>query len=299
MDNVLAQPERNALQTVHQLADAQRALASPQGSWTAVAATRFRMGRVDVSLPALGVPAYGVNYGQHMRLQRTLHGRTVGTSAGAGQLSLLTPDAPSRWVFDRPGDVALVFLSAEVFDRVIAEGSARGRDSVEIAPKFAIRDLVLERIAHQLLKEISEPGPASQIFTEELASELASHLVRAHSNIPSRGEGPHTIAPSRLKRAEEFMASNLHAELSLTDIASAAGMSVFHFAKAFKQATGQAPHQYLTALRLLQARAFLHDRSLSVAQVAALVGLSHSHFTAVFRRKMRMSPREFREVLCS
>jgi AraC family transcriptional regulator len=297
MDRMLAQPERSALQTVHQLADAQRTLASPQGSWTAVAATRFRMGRIDVSLPALGVPAYGVNYGQHMQLQRTLHGRTVGTSAGAGQLSLLTPDAPSRWVFDRPGDVAVVFLSGEVFDQVIAERSARGRGSVEIAPKFAIRDLVLERIAHQLLKEIAEPGPASRVFTEELASELAAHLVRAHSNIPARGERPHIIAPTRLKRAEDFMSSNLHAEVSLYDIASAAGMSVFHFAKAFKQATGQAPHQYLTALRMLQARALLHDRSLPVAQVARLVGLSHSHFTAVFRRQMRMSPSQFRDVL--
>ena len=71
-DSVLAQPERAALQTVHELAEARIALASPQCSWTAVAATRFRMGKTDVTLPALGIPAYGVNYGQHMRLQRTL-----------------------------------------------------------------------------------------------------------------------------------------------------------------------------------------------------------------------------------
>jgi AraC family transcriptional regulator len=76
-------------------------------------------------------------------------------------------------------------------------------------------------------------------------------------------------------------------------------MSVFHFAKAFKQATGQAPHQYLTARRLLQARALLHDKRLPIAQVAGLVGLSHSHFTVVFRRLMGMTPRKFREVLYS
>jgi AraC family transcriptional regulator len=299
VESVPARPERTALQTVHRLADARKALASPQSSWTAVAATRFRMGTVDVSLPALGVPAYGVNYGRHMQLQRTLNGRTVGTRAGAGQLSLLPPDAPSRWVFDQPGDVALVFLSGEVFDRGIAERTGRGRGSVEVAPQFAIRDLVLERIAHQLLKEISEPGPASQLFTEQLAEELAAHLIRAYSNIPPREGRSHSIAPSKLRRAEEFMMSNLHGELPLSDIASAAGMSVFHFAKAFKQATGQAPHQYLTARRLLQARALLHDKRLPIARVAGLVGLSHSHFTAVFGRLMGMTPRKFREVLYS
>src|SRR5262245_52638701 len=121
MDSLVAPTERSALQTVLELAEARTTLASPPKSWTAVAATRFRMGKVDVSLPALGVPAYGVNYGQHMQLQRTLNGRTVGTRAGAGQLSLLTSDAPTRWTFDEPGDVALVFLSGGVFERAIAE----------------------------------------------------------------------------------------------------------------------------------------------------------------------------------
>jgi AraC family transcriptional regulator len=299
VDSMLTRPEMAALQTVHQLADAQMALASLQSSWTSVAATRFRMGKVDVTLPALGVPAYGVNYGQRMRLRRTLQGRTVATSAGAGQLSLLTPDAATRWVFDEPGDVALVFLRAEVFDRAITEGTGRGRGAVEIAPKFAIRDVVLERIAHRLLKEISEPGLASRLIAEELAEELAVHLISAHSNVPQRQGRSHMIAPSKLKRAVEFMVSNIHGEPSLVDIASAAGMSLFHFAKAFKHATGQAPHQYVTAQRMLRARALLHDRRMSIGEVAGSVGLSHSHFTVVFRRQMGMTPTAFRDVLYS
>jgi AraC family transcriptional regulator len=299
LDSVLVQPERAALQTVHQLADARSSLASLQSNWTSVAATRFRMGRIDVTLPALGVPAYGVNYGESMQLRRTLNGRTVETSAGAGQLSLLPADVATRWVFDQPGDVALVFLRNEVFDRAIAEGSGRGRGAVEVVPRFAVRDLVLERIAHQLLKEISEPGPASRLVTEELAEQLAGHLILAHSNVPRRRERPPMIAPTKLRRTVEFMMSNIRSELSLVDIADAAGMSLFHFAKAFKQSTGQAPHQYLTAQRMLRARELLHDKRFSIGDVAGSVGLSHSHFTAVFRRQMGMTPTKFRDVLYS
>jgi AraC family transcriptional regulator len=255
------------------------------------------MGKTDVTLPALGVPAYGVNYGQRMQLRRTLNGRTVGTDAGAGQLSLLTPEVATRWVFDEPGDVALVFLRGEVFDRAITEGTGRSRGAVEIAPRFAIRDLVLERIAHRLLKETSEPSPASSLVADELAEELAVHLLSSHSNL-SRPQGrSYTIAPSKLRRALEFMSANIHSEAPLVDIANAAGMSLFHFAKAFKQATGQAPHQYLTEQRLLRARALLHNKRLSVSQIAGSVGLSHSHFTTVFRRQMGMTPTKFRDVL--
>jgi AraC family transcriptional regulator len=293
------QPERTALHTVHELAEAQVALCSPPATWASIAATRFRTGKVDVTVPTLEVPAYGINYGQYMKLERTLNGRTIGTRAGAGQLSLLTSDAQSRWVFDEPADVALVFLSGEVFHRAIDEASGRHRGAVEIAPKFAIRDLALERVAHLLLKEISEPGPATRLVTDELAEELAGHLLLSHSNLPSRQKRAHAMAPGKLHRVRDYILSSLHREIALVELADVAGMSLFHFAKAFKQATGQAPHQYLTAQRILQARALLHRNTLSVSVIAGLVGLSHSHFTAVFRRQMGMTPRQFRDVLTS
>jgi AraC family transcriptional regulator len=293
-------PEWQALATVHELTDARIVLASPQSDWSSVAATRFRMRKTDVTLPALGVPAFGVNYGRHMQLERTLNGRTIGASAVAGHLSLLPLDAQTRWVFAEPGDVALVFLNNQLFRRALEEGAARDPRSVEIAPKFVIRDLVLEGVAHRLLKEISEPGAASRLVTEELAQDLAAHLILAHSNVGRRlATRPYTIAPRRLRRTEEFILSNLKRDLSLSDIAGAAGMSLFHFAKAFKRATGRTPHQYLTAQRLLYARALLHDGSLSIREIASSVGLSHSHFTVVFTRQFGMTPSKFRAVLHS
>jgi AraC family transcriptional regulator len=105
------------------------------------------------------------------------------------------------------------------------------------------------------------------------------------------------MTPRKLKRAHDFIAANLDADMSLKDIAAAAGMSLFHFAKSFKEATGRSPHQFLTEFRLLQARSLLHDATLSIGEVAKAVGLSHGRFTAVFAREMGMTPSEFRAVL--
>lgn len=299
-DAELARPERTALELVHRLAAAQVTLVSPQTRWHYVAASRFRMGRVDISLPALEAPTFGVNYGPDMRLERTLQGRRVSGCGSAGYLSILPPDAETRWVFDKPGDVALVFLNRQLFDRAVEESVDLDPARVEVVPRFIIRDLVLERIAHRLLKEISQPG-ATRLLTEEIAQELASHLIRTHSNLAHLQGGDHSrsMAPGKLKRAEEFIVSNLQVEMSLQDIAGAAGMSLFHFAKAFKQTTGRTPHQFLTGQRLLHARSLLHDGRLSIGQIAKAVGLSHSHFTAVFARQMGMTPSKFRDVLQS
>jgi AraC family transcriptional regulator len=297
-DSEPAHSERTALQLVHGQAAAQVMLASPADRWSCVAASRFRMGRVDIDLPALGAPTFGVNYGPDMRLERTLHGHRISGRGLAGHLSILPPDSDTRWVFDEPGDVALVFLNRQLFDRVVEECVDRSPARVELVPRFIIRDLVLERIAHSLLKEIFEPS-ATRLLTEQVALELASHFISRHSNIDAPSERTHSMTPTKLKRAEDFIMSNLQIEMSLQDIATAAGMSLFHFAKAFRQTTGRTPHQFLTEQRLLQARSLLHDRSLSIGQIAKAVGLSHSHFTAVFGREMRMTPSEFRDVLQS
>jgi hypothetical protein len=55
--------EWKALETVHACARAEVRLASSASSWDALAASRFLLGQVDVNLPPLTVPAFGVNYG--------------------------------------------------------------------------------------------------------------------------------------------------------------------------------------------------------------------------------------------
>jgi AraC family transcriptional regulator len=300
VDQMPARPEWNALQTVHAQANAHVRLMSPQNAWNGIAVSRFRLGQVDVRLPPLAVPAFGVNYGQPLRLERTLHGRRMTGSATPGQLAILPPDADTRWIFDKTGDITLVSLSRQLVDQAVENGMDRDSRLVEIVPRFLIRDLVLERAAHQLLREIAQARPGGRLAAEALAQELVAHLIAAHSNLAvDPGRGSHAMAPSRLKRVQEFMRANLAKELSLQDIADAAGISVFHFARGFKYATGEPPHQYLTELRLAKARTLLHNPGLSIGEVARAVGFTHSHFTALFARRMGMTPTRFRQVLLS
>jgi AraC family transcriptional regulator len=290
--------EWEALETVHARAQAHVRLASHEDRWSGIAASRFRVGQHDFSLPLLGVPVFGVSYGEPFRLERTLNGRRTSGSVTPGQLSILPPDDETRWVFDRSGDVALVNLSRALLNQAIEESADRDPRSVEIVPRFLIRDLVLERVAHQLLSEICAPRPESCLVAATVAQELAGHLLVGHSNLgaalPSRA---YAIAPGRLRRVQDLMRANLARPLSLPEMAAAAGASLFHFARAFREATGRPPHRYLLQLRLCEARTLLHDPGLPIGEIARAVGYTHSHFTAVFTRHMGMTPSMFREVL--
>jgi AraC family transcriptional regulator len=288
--------ERKALETVHACMAADIELASPERGWEMIAASRCRLGRLRFELPPLGVPAYGVNYGPAVQLEGP--GRLRAMRFKPGHLAVVAPDARTHWVCDRICEVVTVCLSWDALERVALECTRRSRRTIEIIPRFGIRDVVLERVAHQLLREMMQPETGMRMRVQTRTYELAIHLLRAHSNLDRPVERhTRTIPPHKLKRTKDYICANLPRDLSLEEVAKVAGMTKFHFAKAFRQATGRAPHRYLTEHRILRGRTLLHDRNLSVQDIAAAVGFTHSHFTRLFTRYMSMTPTMFRGLL--
>ena len=98
--------EWKALETVHTRAQAHVRLASVESAWKGIAVSRFRLGQNDVCLPPLRVPAFGVSYGAPAQLERICNGLRVSGTVTPGRLAILPPDAGTRWIFERTGDVA-------------------------------------------------------------------------------------------------------------------------------------------------------------------------------------------------
>lgn len=288
---------RRVLETIHARAAADVQYASPERGWDAIAVSRFRPGRLDIDLPPLHVAAFGVNYGP--TIQVACSGRARAVLLKPGHLFVAGPDHPIRLVCDRVCDIVTVCLCGDTLDRAIAENNPRAPESIEIASKLAIRDLVLERIAHQLLREVTRPEPETLMRVQARAHELATHLRHAYSSTGWPLSEERTIPPHKLKRVKDFICANLTRDLPLAEVAAVAEMTVFHFAKAFRGATGRAPHQYLIERRILRARTLLHDLSLSIRDVANAIGFTHSYFTRIFARHMGMTPTAFRDLLKS
>jgi AraC family transcriptional regulator len=288
--------ERKALETVHSCMAADVQLASPERGWDMIAAGRCRLGRLHVELPPLGVPAYGVSYGPAIQLEGPRRPRAVRFKPG--NLAIVAPDVATQWACNQVCDLVAVCLSWDAIERFALECTPRSPRTIEIIPSFGIRDLVLERVAHQLLREMTQPETGMRMRVQARTYELAMHLLRAHSNLDRRlDRQARTIPPHKLKRAKEYICANLARDLSLDEVAAVAGMTKFHFAKAFRQATGRAPHRYLTEHRILRGRTLLHDRNLSIHDIAGALGFTHSHFTRLFTRHMGMTPTAFRKLL--
>jgi AraC-like DNA-binding protein len=99
------------------------------------------------------------------------------------------------------------------------------------------------------------------------------------------------LAPGITRRISQYIDSHIGENISLEAMAEMAGLSVFHFSRAFRQATGVAPHGYLLQRRIEHAAHLLSRTELPLSEIALAVGFSdHSHFARHFRRHTGTTP---------
>jgi AraC-like DNA-binding protein len=105
------------------------------------------------------------------------------------------------------------------------------------------------------------------------------------------------LAPRALRRVCEYIDENFATNVDFDALATTAGMSRCHFARAFKQSVGTTPHDYLTRQRLDKAMEFLADSDLCLAEIALACGFAdQSHFTRVFSRTLGTTPGAWRRA---
>ncbi len=96
---------------------------------------------------------------------------------------------------------------------------------------------------------------------------------------------------SRIAKAIQQLKAEYQSPLSVSDLASTAGMSLSSFHQHFKSVTGTTPLQYLKDIRLIAAKAMLLNRSHAVSQVSYAIGYeSPTHFSRDYRRKFGLPP---------
>ncbi len=161
-----------------------------------------------------------------------------------------------------------------------------------------INDPKLQAMLTAMRHEMLEGAAGWREVIHSIVQQLVVHLLRSHVNLKRSEELELSrvgIVDRRLRRAIEFMHDNCARELSLAEIAAAAYLSEFHFARLFKKITGATPHTYLAALRLERARKLLAETDLAITEVGARVGYnSQSHFTKIFREATGLTPHAFR-----
>jgi AraC family transcriptional regulator len=94
------------------------------------------------------------------------------------------------------------------------------------------------------------------------------------------------------------MEAELDGPVPMGQIAGACGISVAHFARAFKLTTGLPPHRWLLERRVERSKSLLMTTALSLVDIANTCGFAEqSHFTRVFTKRVGISPGAWRRAV--
>lgn len=247
-----------------------------------------------VSAPAIDYHYVSVTLGNPLQVEGILSSGRMSADVHKGQVIIMAAGQANTWRWSDTTEEAHIFLDPRLVTRVADEAGYR---NAEVLNRCAVDDDHVRQIVMGLVEELDSLGPTSKMMVETGAEFLAHHLLRRHSAKPIREIHCGGLAPSQLRIVERYTEDHLEGVISLADLAAAAGLSPFHFARSFKRTTGRTPHVWLTAKRMERARLLIETSALSILEVANRTGFeSQSHFGQVFRKWVGVSPTKLRQL---
>jgi AraC-like DNA-binding protein len=141
---------------------------------------------------------------------------------------------------------------------------------------------------------INTPEPANAASRSiRPQSPAVANLARAIVFAPPSVRGG--LPPRTLQRVRDYIEANLNENISIQTLAEAAGLSMFHFARAFKQSEGLTPHDYLVQCRVRRTQKLLVESDLPLSEIALAAGFSdQSHCARRFREYVGVTPSSYR-----
>lgn len=118
------------------------------------------------------------------------------------------------------------------------------------------------------------------------------------SAVPARGTGKGSVTDAKIRKALGYMEQHFARPVSLEEVASATGLSSWHFSRQFHRYTGIGFTSWLTLRRLAEAERLLSDSDFSILDIADESGFGGMRaLDRAFQARRGMSPREYRATL--
>ena len=103
---------------------------------------------------------------------------------------------------------------------------------------------------------------------------------------------------ARLLRVLRHIETHVEEDLGIEELADIACLSPFHFARMFRNSMGEAPHRYVSELRMARAKALLTETDRPLVEIALASRFSsQANFSRAFRQTTGQSPGAYRRAL--
>ena len=220
-------------------------------------------------------------------------GRTLRYQSGPGTTFVLPRGTIDELRWGGPTERIAVAIHPSLLCNALDE--TIGRTDIELIEHWNLTDRNIMAVLLAMTTDLEEGSPAGRLYGDSLANALAVYLLtryatRHHAPQRYRGGLPRHL----LKRVFNHIDEHLATDISLTQLATVAGMSTHYFAELFRQSTAHPPYRYVLLRKIERAKQSLRHPQRSVLDAALDAGFQNpSHFARTFRRFVGVSPSQF------
>ena len=171
--------------------------------------------------------------------------------------------------------------------------------------------------SREIYREICPSGPGmAAVKDRRLVRELMQEIYQMHVRAKRVDEGIQSACLSRIfaellgsepeqEEKEEpelaaclaYIQRNLAEDIRVKDLAECVSLSEFYFSRWFRSRMGASPYEYITSLRVNEAKIRLKTGRSSLASIASECGFaSEGNFIRSFKRMTGTTPGEFRKM---
>lgn len=220
-------------------------------------------------------------------VEKAVEGGTTVRRIGTGEVSIDRPDAVSRYIVRGASDIIQISLKPGETGPLYTGPSVPRLDEPEPG---------LETLAYRVAQAIWLGEAEDALFLSSVSARALELLGRR--KVSSNGGLSSHHARLVVESIEAHVVDPKVGPLTLAVLASATGLSVYHFSRAFGQTFGASPYRFALRRRLARARDLLVDGTLDLRDISHLTGFSSvPHLTAAFGREMGVPPARFRKLL--
>ncbi len=262
---------------------------------TRLSCSRFVRAR-SAAIPS--EPAFSILHqlGDLERHSCWLAGRAKYSGAfGAGTVSVINLMDNPQCEFRGPFDAVQYYVPRTALDEFAREHGAELVSTLKWSREQ--RDPFLSTLSSVLLTAV-EQDTTNQLFIDQIGLSLFAHFAQSYGGLrPSERASGGGLAPWQERRAKEIMRARLASHLTIADVAAECKLTPSHFARSFRRSAGVAPHEFLSQLRIDEAKRLMLTTKLPLADIALICGFGdQSYFTRVFSRSMGASPGAWRRA---
>jgi AraC family transcriptional regulator len=218
------------------------------------------------------------------------------TALKAGDTTLYDLKRDPVFLINNPFHSIHFYFPRTTLNAIADSAQAANIDELRYRPGAGVDDRVMRGLTQSLLPAFEHPKQANRLFVEQVTLSVGVHAACTYGGMKAGERAVRGgLAPWQKRRAIEILDAHLDGEISPTLLAQECGLSASHFARAFRESMGVAPHQWLLQRRVEKAKQAMRDGDDSLSDIALSCGFAdQSHFTRVFSKLAGVSPGAWR-----